>query len=40
MNKELKQRCGQFKIDYIEADIEKGISQILIPYLSMRKKMV
>ena len=39
LHKEIKQRCGQFKIDYIEADIEKGISQILIPYLSLRKKM-
>jgi len=39
LHKEIKQRCGQFKIDYVEADIEKGISQILIPYLSLRKKM-
>jgi len=38
LHKEIKQRCGQFKIDYVEADIEKGISQILIPY-SLRKKM-
>jgi uncharacterized protein (DUF58 family) len=35
----LKLRCGQYKIDLIEADIGKNIDQILLPYLIKRQKM-
>ncbi len=35
----LKLRCGQYKIDFIEADIGKNIDQILLPYLIKREKM-
>jgi uncharacterized protein (DUF58 family) len=37
--KELRLRCGQLKIDYIEADINKGFDQILSSYLIKRAKM-
>ena len=37
---DLKLRCGQFHIDFIEADINKGFEQILTPYLLKRKKMM
>lgn len=37
--KELKLRCGQNRIDLVEADISKGYRQILLPYLLKRKKM-
>lgn len=36
---ELKLKCGQFKIDFITADINKGIDQVLLPYLIKRGKM-
>jgi uncharacterized protein (DUF58 family) len=36
---EIKLRCGQFGIDFIEADAGKGIGQILQPYLIKRKRM-
>jgi len=36
---ELKLRCGNQKIDFVEADINKGFEQILLPYLLKRKKM-
>ncbi|GAA4408827.1 DUF58 domain-containing protein [Nibrella viscosa] len=36
---ELKMRCGQYKIDFIEADIAKGFDQILTSYLVKRTKM-
>jgi len=35
----LKMKCDQYKIDYIEADINKGFRQILLPYLVKRIKM-
>jgi uncharacterized protein (DUF58 family) len=35
----LKLRCGQYKIDFIEADIGKSIDQILLLYLIKREKM-
>jgi uncharacterized protein (DUF58 family) len=35
----LKLKAGQFKIDLIEADIEKSFSQVLLPYLIKRAKM-
>lgn len=37
--KELKLRCAQYKIDFVEADINKGFDQILLTYLLKRKKM-
>lgn len=36
---ELKLRCGQYKIDFIEADIAQGFDQILTAYLVKRTKM-
>lgn len=36
---ELKLKCDQYKIDFIEADINKGFEQILLPYLIKRTKM-
>jgi uncharacterized protein (DUF58 family) len=38
--KELKLKCGQYKIDFIEADINTGFDQVLMPYLVKRTKMV
>jgi len=35
----LKLRCAQYQIDYIEADINKGFKDILLPYLLKRQKM-
>jgi uncharacterized protein (DUF58 family) len=35
----LHERCAQYRIDVIEADIRKGFSQILMPYLIKRSKM-
>lgn len=39
LEQDLKLRCGQFKIDYIQADIGQNIDQILLPYLIKRQKM-
>ena len=36
---ELKMRCGQYKIDFVEADIAQGFDQILTSYLMKRTKM-
>ncbi|MGB0525385.1 MAG: DUF58 domain-containing protein [Flammeovirgaceae bacterium] len=36
---DLKIKCGQYKIDFIEADCGKEIDQILLPYLIKRKRM-
>ncbi len=36
---ELKLRCGKYMIDFVAADINAGISQILHPYLSKREKL-
>ncbi len=38
--KELMLKCGQYKIDFVEADINLGFSQVLMPYLVKRTKMV
>ncbi len=35
----LKLKCTQYKIDFVEADIAKDFSQILIPYFNKRKKL-
>jgi uncharacterized protein (DUF58 family) len=36
--KKLKLKCGQYGIDYVECDIQKPLNQIIMPYLSFRKK--
>lgn len=36
---ELKLRCAQYHIDFVEADINKGYQQVLLPYLMKRAKM-
>jgi uncharacterized protein (DUF58 family) len=38
-NDELKMKCLQYKIDFVEADINKGFRQILQAYLIKRTKM-
>ena len=37
--KELKLKCAQYKIDFIEADIRQGYKQVLLPYLLKRERM-
>jgi len=37
--KELQLRCGQYRIDFVEADINKGYKQILLPWLLKREKI-
>ncbi len=37
--KELMLKCGQYKIDFVEADINLGFEQVLMPYLLKRTKM-
>jgi len=37
---ELKLKCGQYRIDYVEADINKGFEQVLLQYLIKRQKMI
>ncbi len=37
--RDLKIKCGQFKIDYVEADINKSYDQILSAFLIKRSKM-
>ena len=36
---EIKLKCGQYKIDYVEADINKGYNQILSQFLIKRSRM-
>lgn len=36
----LKLKCAQYKVDFIEADINKGFEQVLLPYLVKRSKMM
>lgn len=36
----LKLKCGQLKIDFVDADIEKGFAQVLLPYLLKRQKLM
>ncbi len=38
--KELMLKCGQYKIDFVEADINKGFEQVLMPYLLKRTRML
>ncbi|MBD3636666.1 MAG: DUF58 domain-containing protein [Crocinitomicaceae bacterium] len=37
---ELKMKCSQFKIDYVEADIREGVEFILQQYLIKRSKII
>jgi hypothetical protein len=37
--KELKLRCGQYQIDFVEADVNLDFKQVLLPYLVKRMKM-
>jgi len=36
---ELKLRCGQYQIEFIEADINAGFRQVLLPYLLKRERL-
>lgn len=38
-NEALKLRCAQYRIDFVEADIQQGFRQVLLPYLMKRQKM-
>ncbi|MDP4281542.1 MAG: DUF58 domain-containing protein [Bacteroidota bacterium] len=38
-NNELKIKCGQYMIDFVEADINEGFEHILLPYLVKREKL-
>lgn len=38
-NSELKMKCAQYSIDFVEADINKGFEQVLLPYLLKRQRM-
>lgn len=38
-SRELDLRCGQYGIDFVEADIKNGFRQILLPYLLKRQKL-
>jgi uncharacterized protein (DUF58 family) len=35
----LKLRCGQYRIDFVETDIREGFNQVLLSYLIRRQKM-
>jgi flavorubredoxin len=37
--KELYDKCAQYRIDVIDADIRKGFDQILMPYIIKRSKL-
>jgi len=36
---ELSLKCAQYRIDFVEADVNKGYKQVLMPYLMKRAKM-
>jgi len=38
--KQLQIKCLQYKIDFVEADINEGFKQVLLPYLVKRNKMM
>ncbi len=38
--KDLKLRCGQYKIDFVEVDIDKGFDNVLSAYFIKRQKMM
>lgn len=37
--KSLSAKCAQYKIDFVEADINEGYKQVLLPYLLKRERM-
>jgi uncharacterized protein (DUF58 family) len=39
MSKELALKCGQYGIDFVQADVGKNFNQILLPFLAKRKKL-
>ena len=39
-HKQLMLKCAQYRIDFIEADVNKGYKQVLMPYLLKRGKMM
>lgn len=40
ITKELKMKCTQFKIDFVEADIQEGVEFVLQQYLIKRQKII
>lgn len=36
---ELKEKCAQYQIDFVQADINKEFSQVLLPYLVKRSQL-
>lgn len=38
--KELADKCAQYRIDFVEADIHQGYKQVLLPYLLKRERML
>ncbi|HOT88966.1 MAG TPA: DUF58 domain-containing protein, partial [Bacteroidales bacterium] len=38
-NNRLKMKCGQYDIDFVEADINMGFKNVLLPYLLKREKL-
>ncbi len=38
-NTELKLRCGQYRIEYVDADINMGFNQVLMSYMIKRTKL-
>lgn len=39
LKKDLKLRCGQYGIDFVEVDVQDGFHSVLLSYLIKRKKM-
>ncbi|MEZ5007470.1 MAG: DUF58 domain-containing protein [Chitinophagales bacterium] len=39
IKKEIKLRCAQYKIDFVEADVNQSFDQILLPFFVKRSKM-
>ncbi|MFM7218411.1 MAG: DUF58 domain-containing protein [Bacteroidota bacterium] len=37
--KELKLRCAQYRVEFVEADVNAGYRQVLLPYLLKRERM-
>lgn len=37
---DLKIKCGQYRIDFVEADIHEGFNQVLMQYMIKRQKML
>ncbi len=36
----LQNKCAQYRIDFVEADISRGFNQVLTPYLVKRERMI